>query len=51
MVPDAVRFAYCYQEAECSAGVRTDLDRLKNSGDSDQYKGINNQRCEHETGQ
>jgi hypothetical protein len=43
MVPDAVRFAYCYQEEKYAAGVRADLDRLKNSWDSDQYKGISNQ--------
>jgi hypothetical protein len=49
MVPDAVRFTYCYPEEKYSAGVRADLDRLtsrgseltkplKNSWDSDQYR-------------
>lgn len=62
MVPDAVRFTYCYPEEKYSAGVRADLDRLasrnfnltkplKNSWDSDQYKGINTQWREPETGQ
>lgn len=53
-VPDAVRFTFCYDDEHYAAGVRADLARLasrgfelvkplKNSWDSDQYKGINSQ--------
>jgi hypothetical protein len=61
-IPDAVRFTFCYTHEHYSAGVRADLDRLtargfelekplKNSWSSDQYKGINSQWRETETGQ
>ena len=61
-IPDAVRFTLCYAHEHYSAGVRADLDRLtargfelakrpKNSWESDQYKGINTQWREPETGQ
>jgi hypothetical protein len=61
-VPDAVRFTFCYPGEYYSAGVRADLDRLsvqgfelarplKNSWGSDQYRGINTQWREPETGQ
>jgi hypothetical protein len=61
-VPDAVRFTFCYAHEQYSAGVGADLNRLtargfelakplKNSWPSDQYKGINTQWREPETGQ
>jgi hypothetical protein len=61
-VPDAVRFTLCYSDERYAAGVTADLDRLhtqgfelakplKNSWPSDQYKGINTQWREPETGQ
>jgi hypothetical protein len=60
-IPDAVRFTLCYTYEHYSAGVRADLDRLtaqgfelakplKNSWSSEQYKGINTQFREPETG-
>jgi hypothetical protein len=61
-IPDAVRFTFCYAEDQYTTGVYADLDRLtargfelakplKNSWDSDQYKGINTQWREPTTGQ
>jgi hypothetical protein len=61
-IPDAVRFTFCYAHENYSAGVDADLNRLtargfepakplKNSWPSDQYKGINTQWREPETGQ
>lgn len=61
-VPDAVRFTLCYDREHYTSGVRADLGRLqsagfelakplKNSWSSDQYKGINTQWREPETGQ
>jgi hypothetical protein len=61
-VPDAVRFTFCYDVERYSSGVHADLTRLraegfelakplKNSWTSDQYKGINTQWREPETGQ
>lgn len=61
-VPDTVRFTFCYGEDGYAAGVRADFDRLrsqgfelakslKNSWVGDQYKGINSQWREPETGQ
>jgi hypothetical protein len=61
-VPDAVRFTFRYDEERYTPGVRADLTRLhasgfelakplKNSWSSDQYKGINTQWREPETGQ
>jgi hypothetical protein len=61
-VPDAIRFTFCYDDEHYVAGVTADLERLtadgfelakamKNSWDSDQYKGINTQWREPETGQ
>ncbi len=61
-VPDAVRFTFCYSEERYASGVRADLTRLhaegfelakalKNSWPRDQYKGINTQWREPETGQ
>jgi hypothetical protein len=61
LIPDAIRFTYCYTDQHYATGVRSDLDRLhargfeltklKNSWESDQYKGINSQWREPETGQ
>lgn len=61
-IPDAVRFTFCYTYEDYAAGVSADLDRLsargfeqakplKNSWSSDQYKGINTQWREPESGQ
>jgi hypothetical protein len=61
-VPDAVRFTFRYDHERYSAGVGADLARLHASGfelakplknlwSSDQYKGINTQWREPETGQ
>jgi hypothetical protein len=61
-VPDAVRFTFRYSEERYAGGVRADLERLcaqgfelakplKNSWANDQYKGINSQWCEPNTGQ
>lgn len=59
-VSDAVRFTYTYSETRYSQGASDDverfrargfeLDRLKNTWTSDQYKGINTQWLEPETG-
>jgi hypothetical protein len=61
-VPDAIRFTLCYSEERYVVGVTGALERLtacgfelakrpRNSWDSDQYKGINTQWREPETGQ
>lgn len=61
-VPDAIRFTYCYSEEHYVSGVSADLERLtacgfelakplKNSWESDQYKGINTQWREPASGQ
>jgi hypothetical protein len=61
-VPDAVRFTFCYTKEHYAAGVYADLERLtrrgfklakplKNSWDSDQYKGINTQWRDPQTEQ
>jgi hypothetical protein len=61
-VPDSVRFTFGYDDERYTSGVRADLSRLraegfelakplKNSWASDQYKGINTQWREPETGQ
>jgi len=60
-VPDAIRYTLQYDEAQYTQGVIADigrmkmqdfkLDILKNSWSSDQYKGINSQWIEPETGQ
>jgi hypothetical protein len=61
-VPDAVRFTFCYSEERYASGVRADLTLLrsegfelakplKNAWSADQYKGINTQWREPETGQ
>jgi hypothetical protein len=60
-VPDAIRYTFAYQEARYTQGVWTDIERLKdegfrlhilkNSWSDDQYKGINSQWIEPDTGQ
>jgi hypothetical protein len=60
-VPDAVRFTLQYREARYTEGVWADigrlkdqgfnLDKLKNSWSEEQYKGINSQWIEPDTGQ
>jgi hypothetical protein len=61
LVPDAIRYTFQYREARYTQGVRTDierlkdqgfeLDKLKNSWSDEQYKGINSQWIEPDTGQ
>ena len=61
LVPDAVRYTFQYREARYTQGVRTDIERLKdqgfelhklkNSWSDEQYKGINSQWIEPDTGQ
>jgi len=60
-VPDAIRYTFRYQEARYTQGVLADitrlkdqgfeLDKLKNSWSHDQYKGINSQWIEPDSGQ
>jgi len=60
-VPDAIRYTFQYQEARYTQGVLADitrlkdrgfeLDKLKNSWSHDQYKGINSQWIEPDSGQ
>jgi hypothetical protein len=59
-IPDVVRFTFSYLETAYSNGVRIDVERLKaqgfelmklkNTWTSDQYKGINSQWQERESG-
>jgi hypothetical protein len=59
-VSDAVRFTYTHSETRYTQGVSNDVerlkargfefDRLKNTWTSDQYKGINTQWLEPESG-
>jgi hypothetical protein len=61
LVPDAIRYTFQYRETSYTQGVRTDierlkdrgfeLDKLKNSWSDEQYKGINSQWIEPDTGQ
>jgi hypothetical protein len=61
LVPDAIRYTFQYREASYTQGVRADiarlqdqgfeLDKLKNSWSDEQYKGINSQWTEPDTGQ
>ena len=61
LVPDAIRYTFQYEEACYAQGVRADMQRLKgqgftldilkNSWSDDQYKGINSQWIEPDTGQ
>ena len=60
-VPDAIRYTFEYREARYTQGVWTDIGRLKEEGfqlhnlwnawSKDQYKGINSQWIEPDTGQ
>jgi hypothetical protein len=60
-VPDAIRYTFRYQEARYTQGVLADivrlkdqgfeLDKLKNSWSDEQYKGINSQWIEPDSGQ
>ncbi len=60
-MPDAIRYTFQYQEARYTQGVRADierlkdhgfkLDKLKNSWSDEQYKGINSQWIEPDSGQ
>jgi hypothetical protein len=61
LLPDAIRYTFQYDEARYTYGVQTDIVRmkehrfelvvLKNSWSADQYKGINSQWIEPESGQ
>ena len=61
LVSDTIRYTYQYREARYTQGVWTDLERLKDNGfelhtlrnswSNDQYKGINTQWVEPDTGQ
>ena len=61
LVPDAIRYTFQYEEACYAQSVRADIQRLKgqgfaldilkNSWSDDQYKGINSQWIEPDTGQ
>jgi hypothetical protein len=61
LVPDAIRYTFQYREAGYTQSVWTDigrlkdqgfkLDKLKNSWSGEQYKGINSQWIEPDTGQ
>jgi len=61
LVPDAIRYTFQYQEARYTQSVLADITRLrdqgfelhilKNSWSDDQYKGINSQWIEPDTGQ
>ncbi len=61
LVPDAIRYTFEYREARYTQGVLDDigrlkdqglkLDKLKNSWSDEQYKGINSQWIEPDTGQ
>jgi hypothetical protein len=60
-VPDAIRYTFEYREARYTQGVWTDIGRLKEEGfqlhslwnawSKDQYKGINSQWIDPESGQ
>ena len=61
LLPDAIRYTFQYTEVRYVQSVRSDimrmkeqgfkLEKLKNSWSSDQYKGINSQWIEPDTGQ
>ena len=60
-VPDAIRYTFQYREANYTQGVWADIERLKdrgfelqklkNSWSDEQYKGINSQWIDRDTGQ
>jgi hypothetical protein len=61
LVPDTIRYTFQYREARYTQGVFADIGRLKEQGfelhslwnawSDDQYKGINSQWIERDTGQ
>ena len=61
LVQDTIRYTFQYEEARYTQGVRTDIERLNDQGfelhklknywSDDQYKGINSQWIEPDTGQ
>jgi hypothetical protein len=61
LVPDAIRYTFQYEEGRYTQGVRADIVRLQEQGftlkalrnywSNDQYKGINSQWVEPDTGQ
>jgi hypothetical protein len=61
LLPDAIRYTFEYDEARYAQGVQADIARMKEQGfklevlknfwSDDQYKGINSQWIEPETGQ
>ena len=61
LVPDAIRFTFQYREAHYTQGVWADIERLKdqgfelhklkNSWSKEEYKGINSQWIEPDSGQ
>jgi hypothetical protein len=61
IVPDAIRYTFQYRQAHYTQGVWGDIERLKgqgfeldklrNSWEDDQYKGINSQWIDPESGQ
>ena len=61
LVPDAIRYTFQYRESRYTQGVWTDIGRLKEQGfelhklwnawSEDQYKGINSQWIQPDTGQ
>jgi hypothetical protein len=61
LIPDAVRYTFCYSSHDYAPGVRSDIDRLKAGGfemiklknfwHESQYKGINSQWRDERTGQ
>jgi hypothetical protein len=61
LVPDTIRYTFQYREARYTQGVFADIGRLKEQGfelhslwnawSGDQYKGINSQWIERDTGQ
>jgi hypothetical protein len=61
VLPDGIRYTFQYDEAHYTRGVLTDvmrlreqgfrLEKLKNSWSDDEYKGINSQWIEPDTGQ
>jgi hypothetical protein len=61
LVPDAIRYTFQYEETSYTKGVRADiehlkdhgftLDKLKNFWSDEQYKGINSQWIEPDSGQ
>jgi len=61
LIPDALRYTFQYEDAHYTQGVLADIERMKEQGfklevlknfwSDDQYKGVNSQWIEPETGQ